>query len=419
MKTGFAETIDDEARQKENQKGDAKALFFIQQAVDDSIFSRIAAATSSKQAWMILKTEYQGSNKVITVKLQSLRRDFETSGMKGNESVQEYLARVSAIVSQMRSYGEKITDETVVAKVLRSLAPKFDHVVAAIEESKDLSMLSFDELMGSLQAHEARINRSVVKEEEKAFQIKGETDFSYQRGRGKGRGGIRGRGRGRGRNTSLHCSYCNKYGHSDKYCWSKPEDANYVEEDEEQEDYLFMTETKTEKSTNDVWYVDSACSHHITGDKSKFKDLDESIKAHVRLGDDKQLQIEGRGSATISIGNGKKGVKGVNYAPCLAHNLLNVGQLMESGHSLLFDDGKCVIKNKGANKIVACAYMTKNRMFPIDSTTETALINKTLDESELWHLRYGHLNYKGLQLLKSKEMVANMPSIVPAKQICE
>ena len=93
--------------------------------------------------------------------------------MKHNESVQEYLARVSSIVSQMRSYGEKVTDETVVTKVLRSLDPKFDHVVAAIEESKDLSVFSFDELMGSLQAHEVRINRSTIREEEKAFQIKG------------------------------------------------------------------------------------------------------------------------------------------------------------------------------------------------------------------------------------------------------
>ncbi|CAL5363087.1 unnamed protein product [Camellia sinensis] len=102
----------------------------------------------------------------------------------------------------MRSYGEKISDETVVAKVLRSLTPKFDHVVAAIEESKDLSVFSFDELMGSLQAHETRINRSLEKNEEKAFQVKdivtkaAEGDSSTSRGHG--RGGFRGRGRGYG-----------------------------------------------------------------------------------------------------------------------------------------------------------------------------------------------------------------------------
>ncbi|GKA99788.1 hypothetical protein Tco_0827782 [Tanacetum coccineum] len=36
--------------------------------------------------------------------------------------------------SQMRAYGDKVADEIVVAKILRSLSSKFDHVVAAIEE---------------------------------------------------------------------------------------------------------------------------------------------------------------------------------------------------------------------------------------------------------------------------------------------
>ncbi|GKA40284.1 retrovirus-related pol polyprotein from transposon TNT 1-94 [Tanacetum coccineum] len=206
--------------------------------------------------------------------------------MKENESVQAYLARVSAIVSQIRSYGEKITNETIVAKVLRSLTPKFDHVDAAIEESKDLYQLSFDELMGSLQAHEVRINRNATKEEEKAFQIK-EGRFLISKG-------ISDQGR--------PISHINAV-EAEKYCWSKPKGANYAKEDGEQDDYLFMVETKIEKATSDVWYVDSVCSHHITEDKSKFNDLDGSIKSHVRLGDDKNLQIKGRGSAAIIIGN--------------------------------------------------------------------------------------------------------------------
>ena len=68
--------------------------------------------------------------------------------------------------------------------------------------------------------------------------MKGEPESSYQRSRGRGRGSFR--GRGRGRNASLQCSYCNKPGHSEKFCWSKPEEAKYVEE-EEDESYLFMT----------------------------------------------------------------------------------------------------------------------------------------------------------------------------------
>ncbi|GKE50664.1 hypothetical protein Tco_1481922, partial [Tanacetum coccineum] len=42
VENGLAETGDEDTRSRENQKRDAKALFFIQQAVEESIFSRIA-----------------------------------------------------------------------------------------------------------------------------------------------------------------------------------------------------------------------------------------------------------------------------------------------------------------------------------------------------------------------------------------
>lgn len=85
---------DDEARLKENKK-DSKASFFIQQAGHDTIFSRIAAAETSKDAWEILRKKFQGSAKVIIVKLKSLMRDFETLFIKRNESVQDFLSRVT------------------------------------------------------------------------------------------------------------------------------------------------------------------------------------------------------------------------------------------------------------------------------------------------------------------------------------
>ncbi|KAK3005582.1 hypothetical protein RJ639_017267 [Escallonia herrerae] len=52
---------DEENRLKENKKKDPRALVIIQQAVHDSVFSRIAATTTSKQAWSILRKEFQDS----------------------------------------------------------------------------------------------------------------------------------------------------------------------------------------------------------------------------------------------------------------------------------------------------------------------------------------------------------------------
>ncbi|XP_021909031.1 uncharacterized protein LOC110823062 isoform X2 [Carica papaya] len=240
-----------EERLKETKKKDSKALFLVQQAVHEIIFSRIVIAATSLEAWQILKKEFQGSSKVITVKLQTYRREFETLSMKNVEYIQAYLFRVSSLVNQMKSYGEVIYEETVVAKVLRSLTLKFEHIVAAIEEAHDLSNYSFDELMSSLQAHEDRLLRSYEKNEEKAFQVKVEMHENTSRcgsGSGSGIGVFHEGGQGKGADRSasneerqrkiFKCYYSNKPGCREAYCWKKQKDENnqasFAEEPDEE-----------------------------------------------------------------------------------------------------------------------------------------------------------------------------------------
>jgi hypothetical protein len=81
-------------RTKEN-----KAKFWIQNSVDDSIFSKITGAGTSKQAWDILKTSYQGNDRVKIVKLQSLWTQFETLRMTESETVNQFMTRVMGIVN--------------------------------------------------------------------------------------------------------------------------------------------------------------------------------------------------------------------------------------------------------------------------------------------------------------------------------
>ena len=76
IEDGYDDKGKDASKLKESKKKDAKYLFFLQQS--DSLFSRIAYATTSKMAWQTFKTKFQGSTKVIEVKRQSLRSDFET-----------------------------------------------------------------------------------------------------------------------------------------------------------------------------------------------------------------------------------------------------------------------------------------------------------------------------------------------------
>ncbi|XP_061999485.1 uncharacterized protein LOC133716848 [Rosa rugosa] len=75
-------TVEQLRQEKKEKQRDANALYAIQQAVDDANFSRIMGASTAKEAWDMLKEEFQGTAKVRAVKLQTMRRDLENLKMK-------------------------------------------------------------------------------------------------------------------------------------------------------------------------------------------------------------------------------------------------------------------------------------------------------------------------------------------------
>lgn len=453
----------------ESVKKDSRAMCFIQQGVSDTVFPKIAAAENAKEAWTNLSTSFEGNTRVKGMKLQGLRRDFETLQMKPEENIQTFLTKVQDVVNQMKVYGDTVSDQTVVSKVLRSLNPDFDHVVAAIEESKDLANYSFAELTGSLQTHESRLKKREESVGEQAFYVRGEV----VRGRGRSRGsfarGRRGRGsssrggsttgesnsRG-GRNIDssdcdssdefkkgvrcyncnkmghyksecqepnkrvVRCYYCNKLGHLQSQCYTKRREegqASFAQENEEEyeetDDALFMAYTNHKIDPSTIWFLDSGCSNHMTGHKEQFVTLDESFKHQVKLGDNKMIQVEGKGTVSVLTATGMKNVQNVYFIPKLSQNLLSIGQLTDNGYFVVFDGKTCTIKEKTSDQLVVKVEMAANKLFPLEMTTvmDRALIAKGTKISDLWHQRYGHLNESSLKLLGHKEMVYGIPAI--------
>ncbi|PKA60800.1 Retrovirus-related Pol polyprotein from transposon TNT 1-94 [Apostasia shenzhenica] len=140
----------------------------------------------------------------------------------------------------------------------------------------------------------------------------------------------------------------------------------------------------------------------MTGNKSMFKKLDESKKIQVTLGDNKQIQVESKGTVGVKINHGKmKLLYNVYFVPNLAHNLLSIGQLMAGGYKILFDNDVYVINDKKTGQPIVSVQMTENKMFPlkISSIENQVLVVSEKNEFNTWHLRYGHLNVKGLKLL--------------------
>ncbi|KAL1191738.1 hypothetical protein V5N11_001521 [Cardamine amara subsp. amara] len=161
---------------------DLKIKNFLFQTIDREILETILDKSTSKTIWESMRKKYQGSTKVKRAQLQALRKEFELLAMKEGKKIDIFLGRTLAVVNKMKTNGEVMEQSTIVGKILRSLTPKFNYVVCSIEESNDLSIMSIDELHGSLLVHEQRMNGHP--QEEQALKMSQEERSS--RGRGCG-----------------------------------------------------------------------------------------------------------------------------------------------------------------------------------------------------------------------------------------
>ncbi|XP_044480793.1 uncharacterized protein LOC123207452 [Mangifera indica] len=397
-------TIDQKNTLKDQRKKDKKALFLVYQGLEDDTFEKLSEATNNKEVWDNLSTIYKGVERVKKVRLQTLRGEFEAAHMTEGELVSDYYSRLITIVNQIKRNGEKLEDVHVMEKILRSFTHNFEHVVTAIEESKNLETMSTEELLGSLRVHEQRIRKnSQLSSTDQALESKLTFDNSnseHVRRHTSQRGGTSSYGRGRGRGgygrgkANVQCFHCRKFGHYSFECSSKSKDhANLVEasNDVDEEPTLLIVHKESVGQT-DVWYLDSRATNHLCGRKECFMDLKEEVGGSVSLGDGSKLLVEGKGKI----------------------------QLLEKGDIIHIEENQLHLRDING-QLIARVQMSKNRMFPLylHTTSEPCFLGITESELEKWHLRFGHLNYNGLRLLSSTGMVHRLPSIELSDRVCE
>eukprot|EP00253_Pinus_taeda_P023366 PITA_23366 len=351
---------------KSDKKKDAKALFFLFRSVHESVFPRIAAAKKSKEAWDILKIAYQGMEKVKTAKLQMLRRDIETLSMKESDTIDSFFTQIPLLSKHSRlrclSAKEKVEVEKI-TEVVEEAKTKADIIVQAQAEG--------DAIKTKMKENKNDMN-------------------------------------------SRH-------------------NVNFAKEENKNPKNVLLTCNIAQDKQEDVGFLDSGCSNHMTGNIAMFSNLDEDVKSEVTTGTDTKIVVKGKGSVSIRARNGEQMiVPDVYYVPGLKCNLLSIGQLIDKGYNVFFKDDMCTITDIPPSKnIVAQVQMTNNRMFPLKlkadlkegrtivAVTQEVFQEQVKDENWLWHLRFGHLNFGGLNLLHRKGMVRGLPLIEKPDSLCE
>ena len=118
-----------------------------------------------------------------------------------------------------------------------------------------------------------------------------------------------------------------------------------------------------------MWYLDSGCSNHMTGNKNWFTKLDESVKKVIKFADGRHIKSGGKGDISIIIKDGRKAtITGVLYVPSMTSNLISVGQLLAKGFNMKLENNQMkVYKNDG--RLIMKAPLTENKKFMIELNT--------------------------------------------------
>ncbi|GJZ66971.1 DUF4219 domain-containing protein [Tanacetum coccineum] len=184
-KTKLDEVIPFEKQTDDLKKRLAKnneAKMVIYNALPRKEYERIFMCNTAKEIWKTLLITHQGNSQVKDNKIDLLVQQYEQFIISEDESIDSAFARFNTIITSLKALDECYSSKNYVRKFLRALHPKWRAKVTAIEESKDLTSLSLDELIGNLKVHEMIIKKDSeivkAKVERKSIALKAKKESS-------------------------------------------------------------------------------------------------------------------------------------------------------------------------------------------------------------------------------------------------
>ena len=172
-----------------------------------------------------------------------------------------------------------------------------------------------------------------------------------------------------------------------------------------------------------MWYLDSGCSRHMTGDVKQFSSLAAIDGGNVTFGDNGKGKIVGIGKIHITP---NAYVDNVLFVDGLKHNLFSISQFCDKGFKVIFESSLCMVSSLDVDGIKFTGLRHGNiYMVDLDDLAMESgqcLVAKEAKASEtswLWHRRLGHASMQLISKLSKKNLVKELPKLTFEKdKIC-
>ncbi|GJW66314.1 integrase, catalytic region, zinc finger, CCHC-type containing protein [Tanacetum coccineum] len=153
-----------------------------------------------------------------------------------------------------------------------------------------------------------------------------------------------------------------------------------------------------------LWYLDSGCSKHMTGNRSRLMNFMKKFTGTVRFGNDHFGAIMGYGDYVI----GDSVISRVYYMEGLGHNLFFVGQFCDSNLEVAFRKYSCYVRNEDGVDLLKGSHSSNMYTISVEDMMKSSpicLLSKASNnKSWLWHRRLNHLNFGIINDLARKDL---------------
>nr|GEW63764.1 integrase, catalytic region, zinc finger, CCHC-type, peptidase aspartic, catalytic [Tanacetum cinerariifolium] len=154
-----------------------------------------------------------------------------------------------------------------------------------------------------------------------------------------------------------------------------------------------------------LWYLDSGCSKHMTGDRSQLTHFVNKFLGTIKFSNDHMEKIMGYGDYNI----GNVTISVVYFVEGLRHNLFSVGQFCDSDIEVAFRQHTCFIRN--LKDVDLMTGSRGNNLYTLSlgdmmASSHICLLSEaSKTKSWLWHRRLSHLNFGAINYLARQGLV--------------
>ncbi|GJX15383.1 ribonuclease H-like domain-containing protein [Tanacetum coccineum] len=147
--------------EKAQKKNDVKARSMMLMALPNEHLLTFSTYKDAKTLFEAIQARFGGND--VTKKTQKtlLKQMYENFNAPSTESLDSILNRLQKIVSQLAILGEKISQEDLNLKFLRSLPTEWNTHVVVWRNKPDLETMSFDDLYNNFKIVEQEVKRTV------------------------------------------------------------------------------------------------------------------------------------------------------------------------------------------------------------------------------------------------------------------